>query len=377
MRFNTSTMAVSLAAMLAAGLAAPAASDELGDVYALILGAPTNTELNLQYALIAEGQGKYRFALAAYERILANDPDNAAARRGLQRIRRIIQPPVTQVTLESGVGYATNPLLKAEDGDGGFFGFAQARIRDERTFDATRWRTTASVYVDAYPDFDQLDYAVASAGVGPVYDIPGAMAAVHPDLGGAIASLDGRFYYAEVNLGATVEGYLDGAYQWVRIRGGYRDYDASFTADSGFYADIAGRLTHPDIFGDKDAVSVAPWIRWSDMDGSIVDAASNELSPGRYLGGGARFAYDRALAEKLTVGLFLEVGDRLYTTDVTPRGDKRRDLLLSPGVTFLFSDLFGRQGDLRVEYAYQDNNSNDGAHDYENHEIKVSISKRM
>lgn len=372
-----SSIAVAVAAVLMAGHVVPAAADELADVYALILDDPTNAELNLQYALIAEGKGKYRFALAAYERILANDPGNAAARRGLQRVRRIIQPPVTQVTLETGIGYETNPLLKRDDADGGFFGFAQARIRDERTFDTTRWRTTASLYLDGYPDFDQLDYAVASAGTGPIYDIPGAMVAVHPELGGAVAALDGRFYYAEVNLSATLEGYLDGAYQWARIRGGYRDYDSSFTADSGFYADLTGQLTRPDIFGDKDAVSVAPWLRWSDMDGSIVDASSNELSPGRYLAGGARFQYDRALAEHLVAGLFFAVSDRLYTTDETPDGKDRQDLLLSPGVSLLFTDVFGRQGDLRVEYAYEDNDSNDDAHDYRNHTIKLSVAKRM
>ena len=82
------------------------------------------------------------------------------------------------------------------------------------------------------------------------------------------------------------------------------------------------------------------------------------------------------MAERCAVASFA-VSDRLYTTDETPGGKDRQDLLFSPGVSLLFTDVFGRQGDLRVEYAYEDNNSNDDAHDYRNHKIKLSVAKRM
>jgi hypothetical protein len=373
----------SLGFLLAVGLAAagvsPVGADELSDLNQRIVADPTNTELNLQYAMIAEGQKKYRFALAAYERILANDPDNAAAKRGLQRVRRQLQPDTKRITLEAGLGYETNPLQEADNGEGGMFGFVGGRVRDERNIAGTRWRTDLNIFADAYPDedLDDLNYAVLSGNIGPLYDIPGSMVTMYPAIGGAVTSLSGRYYYSEVNVSATFEGYLEGAYQWARIRGGYRDYDASWTADSGFYVDASGKWTQPDIFSERDAFSIAPWIRWSEMDGSIVESVTNEQSPGRYVGGGARFQYDQALADWLGLGLFVDISDRLYTTDIAPNGDKRNDFLVSPGVTVLFSNVFGRQTALRVDYAWRHNESNDPDADYDNHIVKMTVSKRM
>ena len=79
------TTALALAG--AAGVAAQSDGDIIA-VYDQILDDPGNTELNLQYALLAEGRGEYRKALGTYERILINDPSNAAAQRGLLRVRR-------------------------------------------------------------------------------------------------------------------------------------------------------------------------------------------------------------------------------------------------------------------------------------------------
>ena len=88
----TLRLAAALAAALSLATAGEGAADEMTDVYARIVANPVDSELNLQYALLAEGRGEYRKALAAYERVLVNDPGNEAARRGLQRVRRIIEP---------------------------------------------------------------------------------------------------------------------------------------------------------------------------------------------------------------------------------------------------------------------------------------------
>src|SRR5690606_18505044 len=74
-----------------------------------LLDDPTNTELNLQYALVAEGRGEARKALGTYERILLNDPGNAAARRGLLRVRRQLLPPETSTILTGGLRWEANP----------------------------------------------------------------------------------------------------------------------------------------------------------------------------------------------------------------------------------------------------------------------------
>jgi len=47
----------------------PGAPAELARIYAQILRDPTNSQLNLRYAELAEASGKLRWALAAYERV--------------------------------------------------------------------------------------------------------------------------------------------------------------------------------------------------------------------------------------------------------------------------------------------------------------------
>src|SRR5690242_15887070 len=76
------SVAVALPLAMSA-LASGAVADELSDAAQLVLADPANADVNLDYALIAEGKGKYRLALAAYERVLLNDPNNVDAKRGL------------------------------------------------------------------------------------------------------------------------------------------------------------------------------------------------------------------------------------------------------------------------------------------------------
>jgi len=87
----------------------PGVAAELARVYAQILRDPTNSALNLRYAELAETSGKLRWALAAYERVLVNDPGSAEAQAGLQRVRRRLQPDSTQFTAELGAIGESNP----------------------------------------------------------------------------------------------------------------------------------------------------------------------------------------------------------------------------------------------------------------------------
>src|ERR1700749_1206855 len=61
-------------------------SNDLSDLNNQILDNPADVGLNLRYAHAAESAGKLRLALAAYERILINDPHNQEAREGYERV---------------------------------------------------------------------------------------------------------------------------------------------------------------------------------------------------------------------------------------------------------------------------------------------------
>src|SRR5262245_55908471 len=68
---------------LSAG-AAQAQGDDLAALSQQILDNPTDVSLNLRYAEAAEAAGKPRLALAAYERVLINDPSNVEAHQGYE-----------------------------------------------------------------------------------------------------------------------------------------------------------------------------------------------------------------------------------------------------------------------------------------------------
>ncbi len=354
-----------------------AAADALLDAYQGVLKDPTNSEVNLQYALVAEGNKKYRLALAAYERVLANDPGNKAALAGLQRMRRIIEPASTLVTSEVGATFETNPLEVETGSQKELFPYAKLHIKDERNIFGTRWRSTADIWGEYHPEIDELSSVSTFADTGPIIDIPGTLTDVHPAVGAGAGYFDGRFAYTEVSLSSTLEGYLDGAYEWARVRGAYRDYSPSFTSSGGVYVGADGRLSRDRIFNQSDIVSVAPWILWSDIPGSVPDINSNLITPGRYFSGGAKFEYDQAVSQSFTVGMFVGVSGRVFATDPADSGGRREDFLLSPGVSLLFTNIFGRaQTDFRIDYEYDRNRSNAAGDSYENQTVTFALVSR-
>lgn len=351
-----------------AALASPAAADALSDAYQGVIANPVDSEANLHYALVAEGQKKWRLALAAYERILANDPDNAKAKAGLQRVRRIIQPAETQKTAEIGTQYDSNIFHQAGSGGDWTF-YAKGRIRDERNWFGQRWRTTATAYADTHAENNNLDYMVAMFDIGPILDLNGTMMAARPFVGAAVSGLGGRYYYSEVNFGGSVEGYLDGAYQWARVRAGYRTFGDGVSTE-GWYADASAHWARKDILNDHDVFFVEPWFRWSGIDGDGYDALFNKVTPGRYVAGGAKFEYDARVNEWLTVGASFRLSERAYEFG------GRRDFLIAPGAALMFSNIVSPQTDIRVEYEFQHNDSNQAANDYDNHAVTVSLVAR-
>jgi hypothetical protein len=371
----TSALRATVAALsiaIAAALPSGAGADELTDIYARIIANPVDTELNLQYAMVAEGRGEYRKALAAYERILVNDPGNEAARRGIQRVRRIIEPAVTLKTIELGAMLESNPLHAAEGGEGDIYGYGRFGVRDERPMGAHRWRTLFNAYGELHARETELNYGSLTAETGPLIDLPGTWLTFRPGIGAGAAAFDGRFYYWDVNASAGLEGYLQGAYQWARLRAGYRQYDPSFTTHDGFYADLTGKLSFQNVIHDRDVFSLSPRLRWSGIEGEPENGAE-EFAPGLYVEAGNTFAYSKLVTDTVTAEVDFRISQRWYE-DIGM--GPREDLLLSPGASLIFSGLFGVQTDLRLAYRYEWNDSNDNDHDWQNHSLKIGVTAR-
>ncbi len=366
------------AALLAVGwtmCALPAAADQLTDAYQRVLADPADSALSLQYALIAEGRHEYRKALSAYERVLLNDPSNADAKRGLMRVRRIIQPPSTQFFIEAGGMWQSNPELVASGATADYLPYGQLRVQDERPIAGVRWRSIAGLYGEYHTEHHDLNYGNFAAETGPLIDLGATMLTLYPSIGGALSYSDNKFFYDEVNASAKLEGYLGGTYQWARIRTGYRDFAPSATSNSGWYVEGRGQWSFQNVFHDNDVASIAPWLLWSDVGGSLTNNAvtPQTFAPGRYVDGGTQLTYSKKLGDRWTLALNLGLSTRRYMVDLAPNGEKRRDYTISPGATLVFNNAFGPQSDFRLTYRFDHNSSNDASHRYNAQTLMASV----
>jgi hypothetical protein len=363
-------------------LASTAGADELKRLYAQILRDPTNTELNFRYAALAEQRGEIRKALSAYERILVNDPENPEVRRALQRIRRALQPDSTQFFFEVGTAYESNPRRLATGESSDALALARLTMRDERKVGGgSRWRTIGQLSGDLYFDKGDLSYGYAGAYTGPLIDITPTVA-MHAALGGGAAYFDHRMFYKEATANVTFESYLEGAFHTVRIRSGYRSYDDHFPSGDGFYADVTGRFSFPNLFNSGTLMVVSPWYRWSGIGGVGFSTllASEQVQPGKYREYGGRIEFYRRVFEWLTIGGGVAVSHRDYapSTDLAiPLTMTRRDVMLTPSATLIFHNIVGYQTDLRADYRFEHNDSNNALRDYENHIATLMLVSRF
>ena len=186
-------------------------ADELSDLNAMILRDPTNIELNLRYARLAEQKGELKKALSAYERVTVNSPLNYEAQEGFRRIVRKLQPEGTRVTIELGGGWESNPARLARGGNSDWLGLARIELRDERRFGDVSWRTIGSGIGEFYLDQGStVNYAAAGAVTGPVWDVTPQFA-LHAAVGGGAALYGDHKLYEEVVAAFTLEsGFWNG-----------------------------------------------------------------------------------------------------------------------------------------------------------------------
>jgi hypothetical protein len=376
------TLMLALVASLGAiaiGMPVQAAADSLEALHREILGNPRDTEANLRFAQLAEHTGHLRWALAAYERLLINEPDNIEAQRGLQRVRRALQPNFTLATLQFGAIYETNPRYYLPPRRDEVQGFGSLVVLDERRLGEQRWRTNAFAAGVLHQHHGDLNYAVAGFDTGPVLDIfPGW--SVHTALGGNAAYFNHRFFYAEAAASATFETNFHGILHTLLLRGAYRWYDDFFPSQEGFYAEARARFAIPNVTGPGSVAIVSPWLLWSDISGRapVITPIITDLQPGAYLEYGGKFEWVQSITGWLAIGGHISVAQRDYRTDlVVATGDKRRDLIVSPGGSLIFPNLIAYQTDLRLDYRYLTDQSNDPTKDFHDHIASASIVSRF
>lgn len=353
-----------------------AEAEALAEAYQRVLADPTDTEANLEYARLAEAVGQPRKALATYERVLLNEPGNGEALAALVRIRHLLQPDKTLITFETGFGYESNPLQRHDDLESSLKAYANARIEDERRFGDTRWRTLILGNAEYFSDVSELDYAYLGAVTGPLIDVAPRLT-VNPFAGGGVSALDNEYYYSEAIAGMQFEGYLQGAYQLVRVRAGYRSFGDQSVSTDGFYADAVARWAIPEMITLDDVLVLTPHARWSGIDGIDIGPGPDDIKPGNYVSWGGRVEYFKKVADWLTLGGGVDITQTLYRDLYAPDGDKRDDVMIEPLASAVFTRALGMQTDLALDYRYQWNQSNDEMRDYDNHIVSGRIVTRF
>jgi hypothetical protein len=385
-RAKAGAMRLGLCALAAFFLfAAPAlaAPDELARLNVQIVNDPTNIELNLRYARLAEERGEPRKALAAYERVLVYDSNNAEARRGLERVRANILPAITEIFTEFGGGWDSNPHEVPTGRKSDLDLFGSISIRDERSLWDTRWRTTGLLTGNLYRESGDLDYGYGSLAAGPVYAL-GSTFTVHPSIGGAASYFDHHLFYSEAFTSLLFEGNQNGVLETYRFRGGYRDFDSFFPASDGFFADATAKFSKPEVFTAGDYAVFSSWVRWSGVGGSFLTNTptvnvSDNVQLGRYGEGGARIEYYMTLADWLVAGANFSYTEREYAQSALSSGGvlKRRDDIYSPGASLIFHNTQYMPGDIRLDYRYERDNSNDAASSYIDNIVTLAYSRRL
>jgi hypothetical protein len=375
-------VAVSMIA-ISAGAAHAQTAGELDDLNQQILNNPQDVELNLRYAQAAERAGIPRLALAAYERILINDPSNAEAQQGYERVRRRLEPGYTVTRLEVGARWDTNALNTNEDA----FAFTNEReattyyaklmVADEREFLDRRWRSILNVHHEVTPDIDELDYTYLGVQTGPIFYSGPHMATI-PAIGAGISWFGGEQYFTEVHASVTVEGRTAAASYWARLRAGYRDYDYDPSAflgpvtDSGPYAEVQAGLTRPRVLSERDTLLIAPFVRWSDIEGSLFDfGLFDTVSPGMYVEYGVDVNYNYQLTDHIEASVGALARERDYADS------SREDSYISPQASITVDGLLPCNCGVRLQYRYRDNDSNNFTADYNADQVSLSLTARF
>lgn len=361
-----------------------AQSSELDALNQQILENPQSVELNLRYARAAEEAGILRLALAAYERILINDPSNEEARRGYERVRRAIEPGYTVTRLEVGARWDSNALnagdnsfiLNTDDFEATTY-YGKLLIANESEFLDRRWRSILNADLEETPDIGELDYGYLGVQTGPIFYVAPHVAAL-PALGASVATLGGDLYYTEINASLTLEGRMTGASYWARLRGGYREYDPDennffdTVTEEGIYVELRGGLTKPRLFFERDTLLVMPFVRWSDIDGSVFSfSLFDELAPGRFFEYGADVNYNYQFTDHVQGSVGALLRERDYDSSI------REDFYFSPQASVTVQGMLPCSCDVRLQYRYRDNDTNDFLSDYNADQVSLALLARL
>lgn len=358
-----------------------ASADEMAAVFNRLMLDPGNVTLNMHYAELALAKGETRKAFAAYERILAADPDNREARRAYRKAKANLKPAVTEYTLSTGLSWESNPRQlpggDSRSDDDALFETALL-LYDERTIMSRRWRTLGQASGHLFLDTDDLNDVYLSVASGPVFDIS-SKTQLHIAPGTSAAWLDDDWLWRDGFVRMAFERRNKGNAQTVTTTVKYRDTNSSFSGDDGLIVDVEGRFLKTSKLRQGDALYFLPRFRYSEPGGNGPDRIfQNALFPGNYIEYGGRVLYYApVLSKKAYLGGGLGVYQRDYDQNVAFGFEDRSDVMLVPSAHVLVPNVRGSKFDFRLEYRYEHNDSNDATEDFNNHVVSAKTVRKF
>lgn len=363
------------------GTAGPVRADEMAVVFDRLMLNPSDPSLNMRYAELAVGRGEPRKALAAYERVLASHPGHPEVLRAYKRLKHGLQPAVTEVTVETGVSYATNPR-QAPDGspykeDDVTFD-ATLALFDERAIGSRRWRTHAFGRAQIQGDLEEISDVVGTVVTGPVFDL-GKDTRLHvaPGVGGGW--VDDDWLYRDLLVRFTLEKLFNGITQSLAVTVSDRDVNSDFNGSDGLLAEISGRWLFSDTLRKGDALFFLPRVVISRSDGDGPGRVfRNDIYVGNFVETGARAVYYTRVADgRAWLGGGLGVYWRDYDQNVANAINDREDVLIEPTAHLLIPGIFDSKFDFRIDYRFEHNDSNDPTEDFDNHVFGIRTVRKF
>ena len=374
LRFYAFALVVS-SGFSAVALAQSEPAQELRTLFRDVIANPDDPAVNIIYAQKAEELGETRKALAAYERVLAADPDNEEARREYSRLKLQTRPPFTFWFASLGGQYNTNTLLRA-DRDGAksddIKGVASIRMQDERLLGDRRVASDVFAYGAYHNRFHENDLGYASVKSGPIWGLDnGATLTTQATV--EASTLSGDFLFIAGGAEAT-----------------YNPEDADSTL-TGITFGVSYAGFGPE-FDNRDGVvvSATTGLQWRDfgMNGGnlqlqpayVFNGASGDNDRNRFHETGATVSYIAPLAQE-TAGFDAIYGlvefdakGRVYVGHARTEDGPRRDVRFAPGVRIIGSNLLGSPVTTTANYKYERNLSTDSEQINRNHQAGVTVS---
>ena len=342
-------------------------AEDVESVFQRLLQNPSDVELNLLYARLAEERGELARALATYERLLLQDPENATALAEAARIRRLLEPSRTEFVALLGFQYETN-APRRDDSFPSFndvTGSAAIFMRDERILADRRIRTTGQLFGNVHNRFDEGDLYLLGAQSGPLLALPDAWQ-VRPAVGLSIAALNRKFLFYSASGILNFEKLGPGVLRALDLRLGFEDFNTANTGRDAIVFELVPRFQWTNLANSGDLLSITP--RY------IFNGARGGGLRNRYHQIGAHFEYLYPVHGGILAGPDIVLWHRSYIGRDPDELTDRRDFKYAPGAKVIVSEFLRPDLTLVLRYFFERNESNDFDKTFKNHSVGVSVA---